>query len=548
MSPTTRTASAVAAGQEALARGAWEEARERFAEATATDGGPASAEAWEGLSWAAWWLGDEETTLHAREQAYRAFADAGDACGAARAAGWLGSDLHDFRGDDALAWVWLRRARQAVECHEPCRELGWILLLESVMVRCEPDPLKTVAMTREAVELARAIGDTGVEAVALSMLGAALIDAGEADEGVRRLDEAGALVVGDDFADAVASGWALCHTVAGCADVGDFSRAEQWARTLHRFSTAYSARQFFGTCRTAYGSVLTRRGDWPSAEEELTSALADLQAVRRPMAGSTAVRLGELRLRQGRHDEARQLFESAAPGLGAILGLGELALEQDDPTSAAEAAERVLRRLGEANVLTRFAALELLARARCAAGDRAGAQAAAANVSDAAARLGTPYMRARGALVLAEVLAGSEDHAGARQVAEDAADLFAGCSAPYEAARARLVLARALEGLGRTEQAATERAAAQQVLARLGARGDAAAATGAQAAASTDELSPRELDVLRLVAQGLSDAQIAERLFLSPHTVHRHVANVRTKLRLPSRTAAVAYAARAGLL
>jgi DNA-binding CsgD family transcriptional regulator len=69
-----------------------------------------------------------------------------------------------------------------------------------------------------------------------------------------------------------------------------------------------------------------------------------------------------------------------------------------------------------------------------------------------------------------------------------------------------------------------------------------------EAPARVEELSARERDVLRLVAAGLSDADIARQLVLSPHTVHRHVANIRTKLRLPSRTAAVAYAARAGLL
>ena len=63
-----------------------------------------------------------------------------------------------------------------------------------------------------------------------------------------------------------------------------------------------------------------------------------------------------------------------------------------------------------------------------------------------------------------------------------------------------------------------------------------------------EELSAREREVLRLVAQGLSDIQIAQRLVISPHTVHRHVANILTKLRLPTRAAAAAHAARTGLL
>jgi DNA-binding CsgD family transcriptional regulator len=143
--------------------------------------------------------------------------------------------------------------------------------------------------------------------------------------------------------------------------------------------------------------------------------------------------------------------------------------------------------------------------------------------------------------VHAHVLSAAGNHDGARQAAEDAADLFSGCSAPYEAADARLLLSSALEALGRPERAEAEERAAREAFALLGARGeDHGRASG--------ELSPREVDTLRLVAQGLSDAQIAARLFLSPHTVHRHIANIRTKLRVPSRAAAVAHATRQGLL
>jgi DNA-binding CsgD family transcriptional regulator len=117
-------------------------------------------------------------------------------------------------------------------------------------------------------------------------------------------------------------------------------------------------------------------------------------------------------------------------------------------------------------------------------------------------------------------------------------DLFASCSAPYDAARARHALADALDALGRSERAARERARAQEATARLRGRREPASSA----------LSARETDILRLVAQGLSDADIAGRLFLSPHTVHRHVANIRGKLRAPSRAAAVALASREGLL
>ena len=164
-------------------------------------------------------------------------------------------------------------------------------------------------------------------------------------------------------------------------------------------------------------------------------------------------------------------------------------------------------------------------------------------------------MLGRVRLAAARVAAARGDHDEARRAAEDAVDRLSDGGAPYDAAVARLELARALAALGRPEAAAAEARAARDAFAALGAerelaRADALLGAGARAGAprSLDELSPRELEVLRLVAQGLGDAEIAARLVLSPHTVHRHVANVRTKLRLPSRTAAVAYAARAGLL
>ena len=146
------------------------------------------------------------------------------------------------------------------------------------------------------------------------------------------------------------------------------------------------------------------------------------------------------------------------------------------------------------------------------------------------------------------------DHEEARRASEDAVDRLTDSGAPYDAAVARLALARALGALRRTDRAAAEARAARDAFAELGAMRDLARAeallAGEESATpdSLGELSAREVEILRLVAQGLSDAEIAARLVLSPHTVHRHVANVRTKLRLPSRTAAVAYAARAGLL
>jgi len=536
----TRTRSGtdpLAAGHAAMKRAAWDEARAIF-EAAVADGG--SAEAWDGLSRAAWWQGDEEATFTARERAFRAYRDASDAQGAATMAMWIASDYFDYRGDDEVAAAWLRRGRELLEGHEPSKALGFIALLEcDLLYQAKRDPEAARDGAAEALALARRLGDADVEVVALAMLGSTLIASGAVEEGLERLADCVSLAIADDFDEAASPGWAYCHTVAASAEVGDFGRAEQWSDVLHSWCSTWRARQFFGICRTAYGEVLAARGDWAGAEEELRSAVDDLTATRPALAGPAAVRLGRLRLRQGKEDEARALFERALPLPQAVLAIGEFDLVAGDATAAVEAAERVLRNHPQKGVLDRFPALELLARAHAATGDSERARDVAAEVARDGERLATPYIRGRAARVQADVLMAAGDHDAARRAAEDAVDLFAASSAPYDAADAQLLRAGALEALGRADQAEAEARAARETLALLGARKEPDAAA---------ELTLREIEILRLVADGLNDAEIATRLFLSPHTVHRHVANIRTKLRSPSRAAAVAHATRLGLL
>src|SRR5215218_4001513 len=332
------------AGRTALKRAEWTEARAHFEAAIAASD---AAAAWDGLSRAAWWLGDQEATFSARERAFRAYRRDGDSCAAARMAMWVASDHLDFRGDDAVASAWLRRGRALLDDHEPCAEEGYITLLEAdIALLAWSDPATAERLARDALELAR-----GIEVVALALIGCALVASGAVDEGLRRLDECAALAVGEEFAETAAPGWALCHTVSACTDVGDFGRAEQWCRALHTWSAVWQARHFFGVCRTAYGEVLATAGDWASAEQELLSAVEDLRLTRPALAAPTAVRLGRLRMRQGDLAEARSLFEAALPLPQAILALGELDLTGGDAAAAADAADRVLRRLRDGSVL-----------------------------------------------------------------------------------------------------------------------------------------------------------------------------------------------------
>jgi len=543
--PAGTASEGLAAAHRALASGEWERAKTLFEGALAVE---ESAQAREGLGWAAWWLADDGLTFSAREAAYRLYKAAGDHNGAGRLAAWIASDHLEYRGDEAVARGWLTQAHRLLDDLPESADHGWLALLEvSFALNIDLDTERALALSRRGADLGRRLGVADLEAIGAAQEAQALMLEGSMDDGSRRLDEASALAAGEDFHLPVSSGWTLCCVISACDGIGDFRRAAQWCEVTRRNTERWGGRQLLGVCRTTYGRVLATSGDWSAAEQELTAAVEDFAASRPGMASAGLLRLGELRARQGRVDDARELFERA--GLRGIVGLGELALADGEPTEAAEAAERVLRRMpGDVNA-QRLPALELLARARCRLGHREAAAEAAAEVDRVAIAIATPFFRGKARLLAAELANSDPDPGAAREAAEDAIDCFEESAAPYEAALARIELAAALEALDRREGAERESRAAQRAFTALGAvrelgPGERSAVEGK----ALGELTPRELEVLKLVAAGMSDATIAERLTLSPHTVHRHVANVRVKLSLSSRAAAVAYAARAGLL
>jgi len=279
------------------------------------------------------------------------------------------------------------------------------------------------------------------------------------------------------------------------------------------------------------------------------------------------VRLAELRRRQGRPAEARALLDQAAGHPSAGVVRGALALDAGDAPAAAEAAERFLRRIGEADRFVRVPALELLVRARLAAGDPAAAAPAVAELEATAAAVGTPPLRAaallaRGRLEAVATAGGpargaapASGHGGpargaalvpghggrldvARAALEDAADLYEGSGARAEAAQARLELAGVLHALGRGPEAARAEAAARDTLRALGAPVPARAGRPAD-----DPLTPREREVIRLLAAGRSNEAIARELVLSVRTVERHVENLYAKIGASGRTARATAAA-----
>jgi ATP/maltotriose-dependent transcriptional regulator MalT len=323
----------------------------------------------------------------------------------------------------------------------------------------------------------------------------------------------------------------------------------------------------FSICRTHYAGTLMWRGAWAEAEAQLKASTRALETTRPALAAEGLVKLAELRCRQGRFDEAAMLLERAdshpfrmLAGHLTLLGRAAMALDQDDAETAVDLAERFLRAVADEDRMERAAGLELLVRGRLVLGDLARAEKALAELRSVASAIDTEAMRGSARFAEGLVAAAAGDHESAKGLFEDALYLFDRSGAPFESGRARLELARCLFALGRPDAAELQAHNALESFQGLGAAAEvdrtaallremevtARGLTGD--APNLAGLSQREVEVLRLVAQGLSDKEIAARLVLSRHTVHRHVSSILAKLSLPSRAAAATYAAQHRLL
>ena len=549
-----------AAGDDFLARGAWSDARTAFESVLSERESP---EALEGLALAGWWLDAADLVFDARERAYRLYAERADRRSAARVAVWLAWDAWAFRGEHAVSNGWLQRARSLLAGLPECPEQAWLEVREGSLCLMEDgDPDRAHSLAAEGIRIARHTQNVDLEMLGVSVQGLALVASGAIAEGMRRLDEVNAAIVAGELKDLVAIGLACCYMIAACERVRDYDRAVQWCARLKVFCAKWGLRPLFAVCRTQYASICMWRGTWLEAEQELVAAGDELAASRPAMTPDAIVRLAELRRRQGRLTEAASLFEQAGAHGLALLGRAELAFDRGDMRAAAEQVDRYLRRVPMQNRTDRAAGLELLVRAQAAAGDLDGARTALAELTAIAAVVGTLPLKAATSLASGWVAMASEDEDEARRHFEDAVDRFLASNAPYEVARARIDLARALTTLERTDDAAIEARRAIDVLTELKAELEisrarlllealpqrASTSDPAARARSDSGLTARELEVLRLVADGLTNQAIAEKLFVSDHTVHRHLANILNKLSVSSRAAAVAQAARRGLL
>lgn len=537
---------AVDRARDAVVRRAWGEAYAELLAADAADG--LEADDLELLAVAAYLVGEEHASEQAWERGHAVHEAAGRVEHAARCAVWLGIVLF-LRGEVARAGGWFARAEHLADgapADGRGRCFGLIAANLTALLRDDLETARSLAV--EMIDVGRRSDDRELLAWGLMCAGEAEIALGDLRRGLPRLDEAMLALRSGDLSP-LPAGVVYCAAIDACMAAYDLRRASEWTDALTDWCTAEpDLVPFRGQCLVHRAQLLQARGAWVEAAAEAARASHRLSTPHSPALALARYQEAEIHRLRGEFALADEAYrDAAARGHDPAPGLALLRLAQGDVAAATALARRMLaEHLGGPRApIVLGAAVEVLVAAR----DLDGAAAACAQLIEHVERGAPSVVRAvadhaRGVVVLAEGDAGD-----ALAHLRRACRTFHDVDLPYEAARSEVGIAAACRALGDRESADLALDAARTTFERLGATPDLDRIDrlGSEPDGRAGPLTPREREVLRLVAAGMSNREIADALTISPHTVGRHLQNLYMKLHLSSRAAATAYAYEHGL-
>jgi DNA-binding CsgD family transcriptional regulator len=529
-------------GREAYAARAWLEAHDSF-ERAHTDA-PVEPQDLELLATTAFMLGRDDDCIAWLERAHSRHLEAGETLRAVRCAAWIVLNLAT-RGEIGAATGWLGRAQRLVASEGECAERGYLLLPGVFQHEATGDFAAAATIAAEAVDLAERFGDRDLFALAVHAQGYMSIKNGQVREGLALLDEGMVAVTADELSPIV-TGIVYCGVILACQEVYEVRRAREWTRALAGWwSLQPQMVAFTGRCLVHRAEVMQLDGSWRDALDEARRAGERFVETGNPAAGLACYRQGELLRLRGEFADAESAYrEASAHGWEPQPGLAQLRLAQGNTVAAVAAIRRA--EAAATAPLERTRLLPAYVEIMLAAGDIDAARRACAELEGIAREYESAMLvaivdHARGAVHLA-----ADEPLEALVALRRAADAWHALDVPYEIARTRALLGDACWRLGDEEAALLEHDAAKEVFERLGATPDLTRFRAP--AAAGHGLSPRELEVLRLVAAGKTNREIALTLVISEHTVARHVQNIFAKLGLASRAAATAFAFEHGLV
>jgi DNA-binding CsgD family transcriptional regulator len=528
-------------GREAYARRAWQDAFDALS--SADEASPLGAEDIERLAITAFMLAREDETVSYLEQAHRLYLERGDLPRAIYAAIWTCLVLFT-RGEIGPASGWLGRTQRLLENEQDDRgQRGYLLIPRVFQQEAECDFAAAARTAEQIREIGERAGDGDLFVLGLCSQGEMLLKDGRVREGLPLLDEAMVAVTSSDLSPFV-PGIVYCSVVLSCQTVFEAGRAREWTLALDRWARGQPQMvAFTGRCLVHRAEVFQLHGSWRDALEEATRAGERFERTRNPAAGLAHYRRAELLRLRGDFVAAEGAYRDANRfGWEPQPGLAQLRLAQGNVKAAVAAIRRASAETSE--LLKRAALLPASVEIMLAAGIVEESRSACRELESIAERYESAMLRAMVAYAQGAVSLAEGDPRTALVFLREAAETWKGLDAPYEVARTRVLIGEACRGLGDEDSATLELEAAYAAFAELGAAPDLSRveAVLSRAPAERHGLSDRELQVLRIVAAGKSNREIASELVISEHTVARHVQNIFAKLGVSSRAAATAFA------
>lgn len=531
-------------GRAAYDRRAWQDAYEAL-RAVWDEDGPEAADL-ERLEVAAYLTGRLDEAVATFERVHHVLLDDGEVRRAVWWAIWLALVLFQD-GNHAQGGGWLSRAERLLdEASLDCPERGFLFVPGALQALGSGDGQRAYESFQQVAAVAERFDDADLTVMGLLGRGQALVAMGEAERGVAMLDEVMvAVTTGDVFP--IMAGIAYCAVILACRDVFDLRRAQEWTAVLTRWCNAQQGlRPYRGQCLVHRSEIMQLHGDWPEAMEEVEQACAHLDELPDdPVMGMARYQQAELLRLRGQFARAEESYRQASQwGHPPHPGLALLRLAQGRIDDAAAAIRREVED-AEGDRVRRSRVLAAYVEILLAAGDVAAARAGVDELEAIGADYDSVYLDALGAEGRGAVLLATGDAADACRALRRAWRAWQELDAPYEAARARLLMAQACRHLADHDTADMELDAARRVFEQLGAApalARAAQLSRTPGAAPPGGLTPREVDVLQLVATGATNREVADTLVISEKTVARHLSNMFTKLGLTSRAAATAWA------
>jgi DNA-binding NarL/FixJ family response regulator len=534
----------VARGRDAFARRAWPDAFESLLRAD--QAAPLGAEELELLATSAYMLGRDDEYVRALERAHHAHLEAGDTPRAVYCVYWIGHNLM-LRGEIGPATGWFGRGQRLLEREErDCAERGYLLIPVLVSHAIAGDHEAAYGTATEIAEIGTHFADRDLSAIGVHEQGHALVRQGRFEEGLSLLDEVMVAVTAGELSPIVA-GMVYCNTIAFWQSVYELRRAREWTEALTRWCEQQPDMvAHTGVCLVHRAEIMQFQGAWDAALEEARRAGERFGqgVLNERVCGKAYYRQGEVHRLRGERSAAEESYrEASRRGYEPQPGLALLRLAEGKSDAASSAMQRVLDEASQPRV--RAALLPAYVEVMLAAGELEAARVACRELEKISRSHRSDQLRAMSAEAQGAVALADGEPQSALASLRKAWKAWNELEAPYEAARVRVLVALGCRATGDEDTASWELEAARAVFDRLGAgpdivRVDSLAASPQATAAHG--LSPRELQVLRLVAGGATNKSIAAELVLSERTIDRHVSNIFAKLRVSSRTAATAYA------